>query len=60
MQETHDNLLATIGRIHSYKEFENTYYMARKIGFENINVDIMIGLPRSNCNRCRRNYTENC
>ena len=34
-----------LGRIHTYEEFEKAYLMARKVGFKNINVDLMIGLP---------------
>ena len=45
MQETDNELLNKIGRIHSYEEFEGTYKMAREVGFKNINVDVMIGLP---------------
>lgn len=45
LQETQDEILQQIGRIHTYKEFLNTYQLARQIGFENINVDLMIGLP---------------
>ena len=45
LQETHDELLKTIGRIHNYEEFLNTYNSARECGFENINVDLMLGLP---------------
>lgn len=45
LQETHNRLLKQIGRIHTYEEFAGTYQMARAIGFQNINVDLMIGLP---------------
>ena len=45
LQETNNELLKEIGRIHTYEEFLNTYNMARNIGFKNINVDLMIGLP---------------
>ena len=45
LQSTNDRLLKLIGRIHSYNEFEETYRMARDVGFNNINVDLMIGLP---------------
>lgn len=44
-QETHDNILKNIGRIHSFNEFLYTYNLARKIGFKNINVDLMLALP---------------
>ena len=49
-QEVHDNILQTIGRIHNYEEFVNTYKMARNIGFKNINVDLMLGLPKQTIN----------
>ena len=45
LQETNNDLLKSIGRIHTYEEFLNTYKTAKKAGFENINVDLMIGLP---------------
>ena len=48
LQETDDGLLKSIGRIHTYEQFVNTYNAARKVGFENINVDLMIGLPNQN------------
>ena len=34
-----------IGRIHTFGDFKTTYQLAKKIGFENINIDLMIGLP---------------
>lgn len=45
LQSTNDRLLSLIGRIHNYNEFESVYNMARLVGFSNINVDLMIGLP---------------
>ena len=45
LQSTQDELLKKIGRIHNFEEFLNTYKMAKKIGFKNINIDLMIGLP---------------
>ena len=45
LQSTNNNLLKKIGRIHTYEQFIETYSLARKIGFKNINVDLMIGLP---------------
>lgn len=45
VQSTKNSLLKRIGRIHSYKDFENNYLLARKLGFQNINVDLMFGLP---------------
>ena len=45
LQETNNELLKEIGRIHTYEEFLDIYNLARKLGFKNINVDLMIGLP---------------
>ena len=45
LQETSNELLKGIGRIHTYEEFLETYNLARQVGFKNINVDLMIGLP---------------
>lgn len=46
LQSTNNNLLKEIGRIHTYEEFLNTYSLARKVGFNNINADLIIGLPK--------------
>lgn len=45
LQSTNDRLLKQIGRIHTYQDFLNSYKMANKVGFKNINVDLMLGLP---------------
>lgn len=46
LQTTNDKLLKSIGRIHNFEEFKRNYYLARKIGFKNINIDMMFGLPK--------------
>ena len=45
LQSTNDEILKELGRIHNYKQFEDIYEDARALGFNNINVDLMIGLP---------------
>ena len=45
LQTTNEKLLKEIGRIHNYEDFLNAYKTARKVGFKNCNVDLMIGLP---------------
>lgn len=45
VQSTKNKLLNMLGRIHTYEEFTNTFDLARKAGFDNINIDFMIGLP---------------
>jgi oxygen-independent coproporphyrinogen-3 oxidase len=50
LQSTNNKILEQIGRIHTYEEFLNTYNLARKVGFKNINVDLMLGLPNQTLN----------
>ena len=45
LQSSKKELLKEIGRIHTYEDFENTVELAKEVGFTNINVDIMIGIP---------------
>ena len=45
LQTTNNNLLKKIGRIHTMKEFEENYNRVREFEFNNINIDIMFGLP---------------
>ena len=45
LQSANDKILKKIGRIHDYKQFEETFFYARKCGFKNINVDLMYSLP---------------
>lgn len=45
LQSTKDVLLKQIGRIHNYQEFLEAYQLVQEVGFENINIDLMIGLP---------------
>lgn len=48
LQSTDDFILKDIGRIHNYAQFLDTYKWANEVGFENINVDLMLGLPGQN------------
>ena len=45
LQSTDNEILKEIGRIHTFEEFLKIYSLARKLGFSNINVDLMLGLP---------------
>ena len=55
LQETHDNLLRELGRIHSFNDFLSTYNLARDIGFNNINVDLMLGIPNQSIDDLKEN-----
>ena len=50
LQSTKNEILNTIGRIHSFEDFLYTYNLARNIGFNNINIDLMLGLPNQTLN----------
>ena len=45
LQSADDDELARIGRIHDYRTFERAYELARRLGFHNINIDLMAALP---------------
>lgn len=45
LQTTNNELLKQIGRIHTYEQFLETYNLIRMVGFNNINVDLMLALP---------------
>ena len=45
VQALDDSLLATLGRIHTAEAAVATYRVVRAAGFENLNLDLMFGLP---------------
>ena len=44
-QTLNDRVLDVIGRKHTAKQFFDSFYLAREIGFDNINTDLIAGLP---------------
>lgn len=44
-QACHPDILATLGRIHSYPGAVESFREARRAGFDNINVDLIFGVP---------------
>jgi len=45
LQSIHENELKMLGRIHNFDDFEKVYRYARDAGINNINVDLMYGIP---------------
>lgn len=45
LQSMNDEELKYLGRIHTAKQFAENYQAARRVGFENINIDLMSALP---------------
>ena len=45
VQAAQPHLLSLLGRIHTWEQAEESVRLARQAGFENINLDLMLGLP---------------
>ena len=45
LQTSVNSRLRQIGRVHSYEHFLDNLLAAREVGFDNINVDLIFGLP---------------
>lgn len=45
LQSIHDIEMKKLGRIHNFDEFLTSYNILRTAGFNNINVDLMYGIP---------------
>ena len=58
LQSTNNEILKQIGRIHTYEQFLETYQMAKEVEFENVNVDLMIGLPNQTIEDIKRSLEE--
>ena len=58
LQSTNNKILKEIGRIHTFEQFLETYQMAKEVGFDNINVDLMIGLPNQTIEDIKRSLKE--
>lgn len=56
-QTTNDDILKAVGRSHSYSDYVNAMTMAKNIGFECINTDLIAGLPGEDCDSfCKSVY----
>jgi len=44
-QSMHDATLTAIGRSHTVEQVREKYALARAMGFDNINMDLIVGLP---------------
>ncbi|HEY5704431.1 MAG TPA: radical SAM family heme chaperone HemW [Terrimicrobiaceae bacterium] len=45
VQSWDPGLLATLGRVHSVRQARRSYEILREAGFENINLDLIFGIP---------------
>lgn len=60
LQSTVNEELQILGRIHTYDEFLKSYHMARKIGFDNINIDLMSAIPTQSIESYEKTLTRVC
>ncbi len=58
LQSTKNELLKQIGRIHTFEQFLETYNLAKNLGFKNINIDLMLGLPNQNVEDLKHSLEE--
>ncbi|MBO6127496.1 MAG: oxygen-independent coproporphyrinogen III oxidase [Pseudobutyrivibrio sp.] len=54
LQSANNDELKELGRIHDYNRFLHTFDLVRKAGFDNVNVDIMTGLPHQTIEKLDR------
>ena len=45
LQSTHNDVLKTIGRVHSFEDFQNALDIVNNAGIDNISVDLIYPLP---------------
>lgn len=57
-QTMEDDTLKLIGRNHTSQDVVDTFKMARELGFDNINMDIIIGLPGEGLEHIKRTASE--
>lgn len=53
-QSGSDSELLTLGRRHTVADTENAVKLARSLGFNNVSLDLMLGLPDSNCQTLKK------
>jgi oxygen-independent coproporphyrinogen III oxidase len=58
VQSWDDGLLATLGRVHTSQQARRSYGLLRQAGFENINLDLIFGIPGQNREQWRATLEE--
>ncbi|MEG0584800.1 MAG: coproporphyrinogen dehydrogenase HemZ [Christensenellaceae bacterium] len=57
-QTTNDRTLNEIGRKHTAKDFFDAFELAKNVGFESINTDMILGLPYETLNDIEKTLTD--
>lgn len=58
LQATHGELLKVLGRIHNFDQAKQAMSYARTAGFNNLNLDLIFGLPRQTVAQWRQSLFE--
>ncbi len=56
LQSANNDELKLLGRIHTFENFISSYESALKIGIDNINIDVMYGLPKQTIKNLRYTF----
>lgn len=59
-QSMHDDVLRAIGRRHTAEDTRRAFALAREMGFDNINMDLIAGLPLDTPEKFRQTLEEVC
>ncbi len=60
LQSAQDGELRTLGRIHRNADFLSCYELARKAGFQNLNIDLIYGFPGQTAESFSKTLREVC
>ena len=58
LQSIFNDKLTVLGRLHNYDDFKKVYYCSKEVGFDNINVDLIYGIPGQTLNDWGKTLTE--
>ncbi|HVB11055.1 MAG TPA: radical SAM family heme chaperone HemW [Bacillota bacterium] len=60
LQSSQDRILQGLHRLHTFQDFLDAYRAAREAGFDNLNVDLMYGLPGQSLADWRETLAQVC
>src|SRR3989339_182107 len=58
LQSFDDSILRYLGRIHTVNDFSKSYDLARNLGFDNINIDLIFGIPEQTLDDWKETLTK--
>lgn len=60
LQSANDNELLALGRLHNYSDLVAVFKDAREVGFDNVSVDLMYGIPEQTPESFEKTLREVC